>query len=240
VLEKQLEVTPNSTELKTVLASAYAHSAGVRMHQFLTVLSRFQNKSNEISGLKDRPSKAQMTYKQKVSEESLEDTLKFLIQTQAMVQALAELPSLNTADEAKLQYAVQILSELPANLNQEDALYRGLLRLVLIKSSLQRLTHTKMKVSQAKDGTCEIDTNEVSDNVNEFVIYMMLLYQDLSLGQPKMKEHYLGLQQDLEVTNSVIQTNLTAVTSTSVLYTIWSKEWKAANDNRPFTECTKL
>lgn len=240
VLEKQLEITPNSTELKTVLASAYAHSAGVRMHQFLAVLSRFQNKSNEISSLKVSTSKKQLATEQRESEESLEKTLKILSQTQAIIQALNDLPTLSSADEVKLQYAIQILSELSVNISQEDALYRGLLRLVLVKSSLQRLTQTKMKVSQATDGTCEIDTAEVSDNMNDFVVHMILLYQDLGLGQPKMKEHYLGLQQDLEVTNSTIQNNLTAVTSTSALYSIWSKEWKAANDQREFSVCTNL
>lgn len=148
LLESSLVQEPANSEYKVVLASAYAHKAGIKIQKLVPViiqsdkLKRMNVQIPEI-GHNQQPNKA-------VNAGALNIAL-LLNRFAGFFETYASVPIVTPDQATYLTHAIYLLNDVGAQIKQEDVLYRAVLEVVLFKHILTEGLIGEFAAPQTKD-----------------------------------------------------------------------------------------
>ena len=210
LLETSLSQEPSNTDYKAVLASAYAHKAGIKIQKLVPVLSQ----SDKLKKLNDKLSEVSKTESAsvRVNAGALNIAV-ILAKFSGFFEAYASVPLVNKDQATYLVHAIYLLNDIGNKIKPEDVLYRAVLEIVLLKHYIAEGFIGEFIEPQTKgEQTCKLDLGNVNDTIIKMGKLLIDIYNDIGFANPKqavdMKE--MAEQTSDSVTNLTIAT--TAVT----------------------------
>ncbi len=246
LLESELSVNPKNDEYKTILASAYAHKAGIKIQK----LAPMVNQSEKIKGLNRRISVSS-------SEESTNERVSKLAANMGglftslagFFEVYASIPLVNTEQVSYLNQSIAILESLEQP-KQENALYRGILRIVLLKYRLADgfIGEFIPPAIEAKDlgsdsdtnsnkQSCRIDFVEVATNAANVAKILIDVCNDIALANPQHANQMRQASQQLTDVLSNIMTSTSTVTALDEVASLFLKETAIQNGLGKIIKC---
>lgn len=183
LMRERLISNPQDQQARLILASAYSARGGIFMKEFIQigrdVVERIK-KSETFTAVKKENVFDQL--KKQVSSEHERDILtalsevhKIANQINQFVSIYDRLPELSGAPLKDIQMAIEILKAEDRYRNG-PALYRGLLRLLILKLNL------KTKYGFRELSKCKIDFRKLAGNVDALYDDVQLIRRDFALG----------------------------------------------------------
>lgn len=208
LLEGELNKTPNNNEYKSVLASAYAHKAGIKIQKLVPVISqadRLKKLKEKYEGIDKKSSFSNQLNKLALNASSL------FIKLSSMMEAYASVPVLSVDQATYLRHAIYILNSIGKSATQEDVLYRAILEVVLFKHILsENLIGEFMEPATKDELKCRIDLGNLNDTLINLGKLLIDIYNDLGFANPKQA----GDMKKLSLETSEAISDLTMTTTT--------------------------
>lgn len=192
LLESELVNNPNSVKLRSVLASAYAHKAGIKLQKFVPLLYQIrQNLKN-----KTKLSELKLFTNQSISKSTLVLSNLFL-KLSSIFEIYNAIPNISTLDSVYLKYAIHLLKTMPSEIPKEDLIYRGILEVILFKHLISEnlIGDLKDQVS-IDDSNCIIDFVKIKENFLTLGKLLIEIQYDLKLTDSKQIEELVQSLKD--------------------------------------------
>lgn len=200
-LENLLTQEQDIEKLKTIklaLASAYAHKAGVRVQNLVKMLKQVGpleklEKSRKEQNLQSEP--------ENMNELQLLDyrISKFALSLRsasAVVDFYNSIPILESKEHISyLKNAISILEDI-ADIKPEDALYRGILRIIIFKQQIAEMTVPTTQDFEP-DQECTPDLIGLSSKVDKIGKTAMDVLTDVSIASPKQVATYSKVRNEI-------------------------------------------
>lgn len=186
LLEEKLAAEPENTEYKTTLASAYAHKGGFKVQKLVPVVNQAE-KLEKIGGrLPDLQKPNTLSGQADVTAMAVA----MLLNRFARVFDLYESIPLATRQQAvHLRYAISLLDELGPHLKSEDALYRAVLEVILLKHLLaETLVGEMVEPIEISAETCQLDLNHINKALVDIGKLLIDILNDFALANPGQAE----------------------------------------------------
>lgn len=208
LLETELNKNPNSNEYKSVLASAYAHKAGIKIQKLVPVI----NQADCLNKLKEKSSEVDKkeSFSNRLNKMAI-DASSLFVKLSNVMEAYASVPVL-TADQATyLRHAIYLLTSIGKGLTQDDVLYRAVLEIILFKYILSENLIGEFTESVVVDeAKCRIDIGNLNETLINLGKLLIDIYNDLGFVDPKRADDMRKLSEETSDTVS----NLTIATTT--------------------------
>lgn len=207
VLETALVNDRNNYEFKVVLASAYAHKAGIRIQKLVPAVVQI----NKVNKLDRSP---QDRKKLSVENAMALDIALLLNRFSAVFEAYASIPSVAEDQIIYLRHAIDLLNGTGAQIKPEDVVYRVALEIVLFKSALTQAVVGPSAEQTNGQGVCLVNLTPLNASIVRLGKLLIDIYNDIGFINPRQAVGMKG--QAEEVANAV--SNMTiATTSVTVL-----------------------
>lgn len=174
--------------LIVVLASAYAHKAGVKVQRFVKILN-----AGKLSVKFDLKAKVDGKMGRVEAFDGFLGVfggyLRSLANTTAIYTAV---PTVSEEQEKPLEHALGLLDGLDAeNLRPSEALYRVVIRVVYLKRYLATRVFSDQTVGpEFEAATCSINFEKISLAVAESGRLMVKMLNDMAIAQPKKAKDF--------------------------------------------------
>ncbi len=210
LLEHEVKREPNNREYKVVLASAYAHKAGIKIQKLVPVFSRSHHlqKLNSASTAKEK-----MSWGEKLNKKALNISALF-IRLATVLASYSSIPIIDSEGELYIRHAIELLNSLDKKITQEAALYRAILEVILLKHFLTENFIGEFAEPNIKnEESCRIDLGNLNDSLIVLGKLLIDIYDDLGYANPKQASK---MAQQSEETANVISDLTFATTSIAV------------------------
>ena len=208
LLETSLTQNPSNSEYKAVLASAYAHKAGIKIQKLVPAINQSGNLKKMNDKLPEIGSNKSTT--DKVNDGALSIAM-LLTRFAGFFEAYASVPVVTKDQATYLTHAIYLLNDIGSQMKQEDVLYRAVLEVVLFKHILAEELIGEFVSPQTKDEqTCRIDLGNVNDTIVKLGKLMIDIYNDIGFANPKQA----GDMKKMAEQTSDSVTNITIATTT--------------------------
>jgi hypothetical protein len=183
LLETSIANDPSNTTYKPVLASAYAHKAGIRIQTLIPFLV-------ESEKLKKMDSKPSESSKLPTAGEQLNASVLSISQLlrsfSTASEVYASIPLISKKNLVHLNQAIFLLNDAGAKIKPEDALYRAVLEVVLFKYILAEDLVGEFAAPKEKNSqSCRIDIGNLNNSVIKLGRLLIDIYSDLGIANPK-------------------------------------------------------
>ncbi len=235
LLETSLTQDPSNTEYKKVLASAYAHKAGIKIQKLVPAL----NQSDKLKKLNDKlPELASsQSTTEKVNAGALNIAL-LLTRFAGFFEAYASVPMVDNSQAAYLTHAIYLLNDIGSQIKQEDVLYRAVLEIVLFKHILSDGLIGEFIAPKTKDEqTCRIDLGNVNDTIVRLGKLMIDVYNDIGFANPKQAGDMKKMAEQTSDSISNITIATTTVTVLDEAATLFLKQAALQNGFGKIIKC---
>lgn len=235
LLETSLAQDPSKSEYKVVLASAYAHKAGIKIQKLVPLLT--QSDKIKKLGEPNLNSPTAATTSQRVNA-SAQNIAKLLSKFSGFFEAYALIPQVSKDQATYLTHAVYLLNDIGSALKPEDVLYRAVLETVLLKYELaEGFIGELIEPETHGDKTCRLNLGNINDSVIRMGKLLIDICNDIGFVKPKeasdMKK--IADQVSESVTNITMAT--TAVTVADEAANIFLKEAALQNGFGKIIKC---
>lgn len=122
LLEDSLKADPLNSELKMVLASAYAHKAGIKIQKLVPAIIH-ADKIKKISEAK-KPYSEQADTNAKINLAAF-NIAKTLSQFAVFFEAYATIPLINKEQSVYIKHAIQLINEMTGDMKSEDLINKN-------------------------------------------------------------------------------------------------------------------
>lgn len=183
LLETHLANDQKNNTYRSVLASAYAHKAGIRIQKLVPAISeseKLKKLSEALPKVKADESNAKRT-----NADTL-NVVAWLSNLSDVFHAYSAIPVVETENLVYLRHSIYILNEIGTDIKPEDALYRAVLEVILFKNILAG-TFKGGLVDSAKIDTaaCLVDIGSFNDTFVELGKILIDIYGDIGIAFPK-------------------------------------------------------
>lgn len=209
-MEAQVRAHPENPEYVVTLASAYASKAGVRVQRLMKTIDTAKKYKPQLKKAESLPA---MPEKSKKTDLWINQALGLLINYESYMRVYESVPVIDQEHVVYLNQAISLLDGLGSKPRPSDALYRAILRILLVKSQLNELFSASSGIIVQTDTSCAINTQKINDRMTEIGQNLIYVYQDLGVAQPdKAKKYKNEIDQ---ITNAV--TNLTTLNDSAII-----------------------
>ena len=235
LLETSLVADPSKSEYKVVLASAYAHKAGIKIQKLVPMLTQ----SDKIKKLNDQSLDASLddSVSGKVNSGAL-NIARLLTKFSGFFEAYALVPTVTKNQAVYLTHAIYLLNDVGNDLKPEDVLYRAVLETVLFKYFLAEGFIGELIEPKAKDQvSCRLDLGNVNDSIVKMGKLLIDICNDIGYVNPKQAVDMKKIAEQVSesVTNLTIAT--TAVTAADEAANIFLKQVAIQNGFGKIIKC---
>jgi hypothetical protein len=181
LMENALIEEPNQDQYKEVLASAYAHKAGIKIQTLAPAITQGQ----KIKSIKMAPQESSGN-----SNQTVQNMASMFAGFSSFFEVYAAIPLVDADHVAYLEQSIAVLNSLTKT-KQENALYRAVLEIVLLKHYLADGVVGEVPTASSSDltakdqkVTCQIDFEETKSNLAKLGKLFIDICGDLSLSNP--------------------------------------------------------
>lgn len=212
LLEDSLDKHPDNAEYKVVLASAYAHKAGVRIQTLVPIFSQAGKIKKANAQIKDAD--LNKSNSERVNDGALA-IANLLTQYAGIFEAYTSIPFVNPELAIYLRQAIQLLNSIGPSIKSEDILYRVVLEVVLFKHIVaEGFIGEFLEPKEKNSSTCRVDISRINDTVIKAGKLLIDIYGDIGLVDPKQTENMN--QQSRKVSESV--STFTMATTAAIIF----------------------
>lgn len=187
LLESSLRKNPNQYDQKVVLASAYAHKAGIKVQKLVKAVQLSKN-------LKD--------LKKKLPDQSSRSLAALFMRLSKALSTFNAIPSVSVEQSEYLRHAIEILKSLEDQIRPHDAVYRAVLNIVLFKHIFEQNLFGKGDDDDlASNARCRVDLDLVQSTVKVLGQIMIEVFVDTAYANPKNAK---GLDERIKKTEEFV------------------------------------
>lgn len=199
LLEGRLRQFPSDQQAKFLMAAAYAGRAGILISQFIDVgseLNRLLNPGRSrqpipVSIYKQLRNRTTQAEQIKVLE-NLDQIHSILLETENFLQFFDRLPKLSTPQSVEdVEAALLILNQIE-DLEKGRLIYRGLIKLILLK---YMLNHMKWLPALVSADFCHINHQQMNKDIQFLQINLQDILLDLVIGREAPDESMRKTQE---------------------------------------------
>lgn len=174
LLQGALERDSKNREYRMALASAYAHLAGLRIQTLIPLFVSIENLSKAFAG------DSHMSQSEQVSS-AVTSLMGLMHQFSGILAAYSSIPELAPD---KVIFVEQALNEIAflGKLEQNEAIYSGILRIVLIKNKIN--TELLGQFTDQNPNQCEIDLDGMNQTVLSLGRKIIAALNDIATANP--------------------------------------------------------
>lgn len=210
-MEEQVRTHPENPDYVVTLASAYASKAGVRVQRLMKTIDIAKKYKPQLK--KRIESSPSLHEKDKKTDLWIGQALRLLINFESYMRVYQSVPVIDQEHVVYLNQAISLLDGLGSKPRPSDALYRAILRILLVKSQLNGLFSTSSEIMVQTDTSCAINTQKINDRMTEIGQNLIYVYQDLGVAQPDKAKTY---KNEIDrITNAVA--NLTTLNDSAII-----------------------
>jgi hypothetical protein len=235
LLENSLAEDPQNTDYKSVLASAYAHKAGIKIQKLVPAI----NQAEKLKKIDDKSASTAEPHSaiEKVNADAL-NIAALLGKFAGFFEVYASIPLVSKEQGPYLSHAIYLLNDIGNTIKPEDVLYRAVLEIVLLKHILAENLVGEFVASPTKDKqTCLIDIGSVNDTVVTIGKLMIDIYNDIGFANPQQAEAMKKLANETSDSVSNITIATTTVTVLDEAATIFLKQAAIQNGFGKIIKC---
>lgn len=190
LLEEELkkDSSTNNSEIKFVLASAYAHKAGIKIQVLVpavTQLYKFQNATKKKKSVQKQATSGKPVNKIAVTVSAMFN------QISATLETYAAIPVVTETQVDFLKHAIDLIHSIEAPINQEQALYRAVLEIILFKYTMEEsllTAPTSIDFAIVEDKNCVINIKKLNESIVPLAKLLIDIFNDMALANPKHSE----------------------------------------------------
>jgi hypothetical protein len=234
LLETSLGKDPSNYDYKAVLASAYAHKAGIKIQNLVPALQ----KSSQLKKLSDgSKSSSGETIGAKVDSGAL-NIASMLSKFSGVLETYASVPTIDKAQSTYLIHSIYILNSLGSRIKSEDVIYRAVLEIVLFKHYLAENFIGEFVEPKIKDEvSCRIDLGNVNDSIIKIGKLLIDIFNDVGFANPKQAEDMKKLATETSDSISSLTIATTTVTVVDEAANIFLKQTAIQNGFGKIIRC---
>jgi hypothetical protein len=234
LLENALAKDPANYDYKAVLASAYAHKAGIKIQNLVPAVQ----KSSQLKKLNEN-AKAMSgeTIGAKVDSGALV-IASMLGKFSGVLETYAAVPTVDKNQSTYLIHAIYLLNSLGNRIKPEDVIYRAVLEIVLFKYYLAEGFIGEFVEPKTKDEvSCRIDLGNVNDAIIKIGKLLIDIFNDVGFVNPKQAEDMKRLAGDTSDSISRLTIATTTVTVVDEAANIFLKQTAIQNGFGKIIKC---
>lgn len=236
LLESSSAEEPTRTDLKSVLASAYAHKAGIRIQTLVPVFFQADKVKKVEVSVEAEESKT-LTAGQQLNH-SVVSLGQLLKRFSGFSEAYASIPLVDRTRVIYLIHAIDVLNEIGPNLKPEDALYRAVLETILFKYILaEELIGEFMASGTNNEKNCHLNLGHVNDSVIKLGRLLIQVYTDIGTANPAMSADTKKISEKTADAVSNVTIATTAVTVLDEAATMFMKQTLIQNGFGKIIKC---
>lgn len=174
LLQNALQKDPNNREYRMTLASAYAHYAGIKIQKLAPLVASFDSLSKAFNNSKEISKISQV-------DVTLESWVTLLQQFSGIFSAYSSIPELAPDKVIYVEQAIKEINLL-GKLSQNEAIYRGILRIILIKNKI----NTKLlgQFTNENPDQCKVDIDSMNQNILGIGRDVIAAMEDIQTANP--------------------------------------------------------
>jgi hypothetical protein len=189
--EQLVDSNSSDREAKVALASAYAHRAGIKIQGLAQVVSASKNSS--ILASTPQSSIALVLNPGQKIDSTLTDSTLILSQILKVSQIYTSIPNIDLNGRTYLQLAIRTIDRID-DVNQTEAIYRAVLRIVLFKHLLATELLGDIERPNNLEKSCLVDLNRLNDSILNLGRTLINIMADISIAHPD-QEKSLNIQR---------------------------------------------
>ena len=235
LLESSLAKDPKNSEFKAVLASAYAHKAGIKIQKLVPIL----NQTDKLKKMNDKlpDISKDKSISEKVNAGALNVAM-LLTRFAGFFETYSSVPLVTKDQATYLSHAIYILNDIGSEIKPEDVLYRAVLEIILFKHVLSEGLIGEFSEPQTKDEqTCRIDLGNVNDTVIKLGKLLIDIYNDIGFANPKQAVDMKKMAEQTGESDSNITIATTTVTVLDEAANIFLKQAIVQNGFGKIIKC---
>ncbi|MDZ4678688.1 MAG: hypothetical protein SGI74_14415 [Oligoflexia bacterium] len=210
LLESAITKEPSNTEYKVVLASAYAHKGGIKVQKLVPIINHSE-KLKKLGEKLPELNKAEAK-SQRVNQAAL-NLSAVLVRFAGFLEAYASVPLATPNQATYIRHAIYILNELGNKVKPEDALYRAVLEIVLLKHILaENFVGEFLEPANKEETTCRIDLGNVNDAAITLGKLLIDILNDIGFSNPDQAEAMKRMANETSETVSNLTIFFTSAT----------------------------
>lgn len=190
LLEEELkkDSSIHNNEIKFVLASAYAHNAGIKIQVLVpavTQLYKFQNATKKKKLAQQYSASGKPVNKIAVTVSAMFN------QISATLETYAAIPGVTEAQVDFLKHAIELINSIEAPVTQEQALYRAVLKIILFKYMMEESLLTapaSIDVAIVEDKNCVINIKKLNESLVPLGKLLITIFNDMAIANPRHSE----------------------------------------------------
>lgn len=191
LLEEELKKDSinNNGEIKFVLASAYAHKAGIKIQVLvpaITQLYKFQNATKKKKAVQNQA----LTPHKQVNKIAVTVSAIFN-QISATLETYSAIPVVTETQVDFLKHAIDLIHSIAEPINQEQALYRAVLEIIFFKYMMEEsllTAPTNIDFAIVEDKNCVINMKKLNQSIVPLGKLLINILNDMALANPKHSE----------------------------------------------------
>lgn len=234
LLENALVKDPANYDFKAVLASAYAHKAGIKIQTLVPTVQ----KSSQLNKLTET---AKAMSGEAIGAKVDSDALiiaSMLGKFSGVLETYAAVPTINKIQSIYLVYAIDLLNSLGNKIKLEDVIYRAVLEVVLFKyylaeSFIGEFVEPKVK----NEASCRVDLEKVNDAIIKLGKLLIDILNDVGFANPSKAEDMRRLADDTSDSISSLTIAITTVTVVDEVANIFLKQTAIQNGFGRIIKC---
>ncbi|MBL7542950.1 MAG: hypothetical protein JNL11_03995 [Bdellovibrionaceae bacterium] len=220
LLERELKKDPDNQQHKSVLASAYAHKAGIKIQKLVPIITQ----TERLKKLKDNFVELGPTIStsERMNASAINISIYF-IKLSAIVDTYAAVPILTTNEAVYLKHSIGLLNSQGKQLSVDDVLYRVVLEVILFKHIFtENLIGEFVATPSASESSapipststkCRVAIGHLNDTFITLGKLLIDIFNDLSIARPDQAAEMRKLSQ---ATGEAVS-NLTLATTSMVV-----------------------
>jgi len=212
LLEKQSAREPENVELRVVLASAYAHMGGVKVQKLVAAINSGDKLERLNENLPAIDSKLSLSEQ---SDRVARNIATLMVRYAGVFQVYATVPTVTQQQAVYIQHGIDILSGLGSKLKPEDAIYKAVLEVVLLKHFLAENFFGEFSVPKTVNlKTCALNVDKLGDAAVVVGKFLIDIYNDIGYANPKQAEQ---MKKQADDTADIVSNLTMFLTSAAVL-----------------------
>lgn len=211
LLEKQSAAEPDNVELRVVLASAYAHMGGVKVQRLVAAI----NSGDKLGQLSEPlpPVDGKLSMSEQSDRVAL-NIATLLVRASGIAQVYATVPPVSQQQAVYIQHAMDILEALGDKLKPEDAIYKAVLEVVLLKHFLAENFFGELSVPKIVNmKNCTLNVDKLSDAVVTVGKVLIDIFNDIGYANPQQAQQ---MKKQADDTANIVSNLTMFLTSAAV------------------------
>lgn len=233
LLEDSLRKDPENAEYKVVLASAYAHKSGFRIQALIPAVAKAKSFKQEDTQLVKTITKA----KEGGRAAAIMQLARVFNQFSEFLKIYHILPELqNETQKIYLQHAVDLLSSLGKDLKPEDALYKAVLEVLLLKHELSDQLVGEFS-AEADYDKCALNLSGINATLIRLAKLLIDIYYDIGVAMPDQAPKMKALAASASDAVSGFSIAITSVTALDEAVNVFLKQNAVQNGFGKIIKC---